>query len=593
MSRQRSNDRRSRDRNAQPRSASALRVLVPLILLVAAMIVFLPTINYGFSNYDIDDQLLENEKVRSLSPGNLYRIFTERCVTSYYPIRLLSFAVDYAIWGYDPTGFHLTNVIVHGINIILVYLLILRIAGRAPPDGTTGSAKPPKTARHSPPLEATADHPRLTARNTLGIAAMATMLFALHPVVVEPVAWIPGREELLMLMFTLGCFHAHISAMQRGSASPGHSAPHRPSWPMDLLAGLCAAGASTCNAAAVAIPLMVTGYDLVLERGTNLWRLLGRTWFLWAIALGVVLVKIQTTQIEVMTTDTDLTPLERVRVIFDTYHLNLLSLLWPTRLVIIYPRTVPPSFAHAGMWIGVAAAVGTVLLLVRLRRHRLALFGLVWFLTALAPSAQIIPHHHFRADRFLYMPIIGMGLSAGVAIVALARRHGPRWSWPTGVVAVGLLMMALSMKQSRIWESWMTLLDRTIELHPHAAPYHIRGMVHGDLGELEQAAQCFSKAIELAPDFARAYIDRGVIYGQWGMNAKALADFNKAISLQPAHAPLYHNRGLVYEAMGKYARARDDFQKVIELDPEAPLAETARHNIAVLDERLQTTTMPR
>ena len=155
--------------------------------------VFWPTLFFPFVDYDVHQQVHENPYIRGLTAENLKHIFTSRCITSYYPVRTLTFAIDYQCWGLPEVGFNgfqLTNGLIHLANSLLVFWLILRLFRRAAAE---------ELARQEPWWDSLA-------------AAFSAGVFAIHPVVVEPVAWVAGREELLMTLGALGCIHLHLAA---------------------------------------------------------------------------------------------------------------------------------------------------------------------------------------------------------------------------------------------------------------------------------------------------------------------------------------------------------------------------------------------
>ena len=188
-----------------------------LACLVAA--VFFPILGFEFVDIDVGQQVVDNPYIRGLSGENLKHIFTSPCVYSYYPIRSLSFAVDYQIWGLNPTGFKLTNGLVHLANVLLVFWLMERLFRH--PVLSDGS---PNTWRE------------------VSLAAFSAAIFAVHPVVVEPVAWVAGREELLMTL-------------------------------------------------AAVIPLLIVAWDVLTLSRPRFRKILGGTSALWGISAAAIVIK--------------------------------------------------------------------------------------------------------------------------------------------------------------------------------------------------------------------------------------------------------------------------------------------------------------
>jgi hypothetical protein len=170
----------------QPRPTRRALLLAALALACLVVAVFWPVVGFEFVDYDVSMQVVDNPHIRGLTWENLKHILTSPCVTSYYPVRTLSFALDYQLWGLSAGGFKLTGGLLHLASVLLVFWLVLRLYGH------------PAAAVESP-----------QPRYELWLAAFSAGIFAVHPLVVEPVVWVAGREEPLM---TLGCLHFHLTA---------------------------------------------------------------------------------------------------------------------------------------------------------------------------------------------------------------------------------------------------------------------------------------------------------------------------------------------------------------------------------------------
>ena len=390
-----------------------LLAAIALACLVAAA--FFPLRDCEFIDFDVRAQLLDNPRVHGLSGENLKQIFTSWSLTSYYPIRALSYAVDYQIWGLNPRGFRLTNSLIHLANVLLVFWLILRLLPRrASVDAST------------------------KAWWELSAATFSAAVFAVHPVVVEPVAWVAGREELLMTLGALGCIHFHVTArrlQERGSRRRAAFACH-------ALAAFCCAFGCLSNAVAAVIPLLITAWDVITLRRPRLWRIVSGTWALWVLGLATVVIKKlgPPNPAEPLTEAFSAGWLMLVPAIYWIY---VKSLAWPSKLALTYVWSAPTSLLDVRVILGLILIGLTCLALWSVRRQKLMLFGLVWFGLALGPVCQIMPHHMPWADRFLYLPLVGLAI---VVAMGLARLWSV-WKGPPPVVrltAAGLLALFLS-----------------------------------------------------------------------------------------------------------------------------------------------------
>ena len=366
---------------------------IPIALAVASlaalvMAVFHPIAGFEFVDLDVGHQVLSNPHIRGLNWENVTHILTSRCTTSYYPVRSLTFALDYQIWGLNPTGFKLTNGLIHFTNVLLVFWLMLRFFQQPAAGGASS-----------------------TTRQHVLVSAFSAGLFAIHPVVVEPVVWVSGREELLMTLGTLGCVHFYLTA--RRLAETGG----RTGWMLAsyVLAVFSCAAACLSNAVAAVIPLLIFALDVLVSAKPTSWRTIVRTAPFWAVGVATIVIK-KVGEFSDSPHEVDAFSPDRLMLVLNVYWLNLSTLVWPTGLSVFRPGVRPLGYGDAGVILGGVAVGLTCLVLWAIRRQRPALLGLLWFGIALAPSSQIMVHHVHRADRFLYLPLAGLVVAVAMGL---------------------------------------------------------------------------------------------------------------------------------------------------------------------------------
>lgn len=451
-------------------------ILAALALASLVCGVFWPILGFEFVNFDTEEQVVNNRHVHGLTLENLKTILTSRCITSYYPVRSLSYAIDYQLWGLRPGGFKLTNGLLHLANVLLVFSLVRRL------------------------LRYTAGRDGRAAGGDVPVAAFCAGLFAVHPVVVEPVAWVPGREELLMTLGTLACTHCHLSARRR--ETEGDSAPGR--FAFFLLAAFFCLAACLSNAAAAIIPLLITSWDLLTLPRPRFWRILRGTALLWIIGAATVVLKGRDSPMEAIGTMPSVFSAQWVMLIVTVYLLNLGTLIWPAKLGILYEWVPSCGFRTSQLVLGSMAIGLTLLMLWRVRRRPVPCFGLLWFCIALAPHSQLLPHHIARADRFLYLPLVGILILLAAAIGPLARdlRRPVRVTVLAATCLTCLVLFCLrSVQQLQTWQNSYTMWENCLKVSPvNPMAHRCFADILFEMGHFDKAIPHYRMALRVEPD---------------------------------------------------------------------------------------------
>ncbi len=560
-------------------------VLAILVLSCLVLAVFFPLLDYQFVDYDTSVHLLDNPTVRGLTWKNAKAIFLgERTTSSYYPVRALSYALDYSIWGLNPRGFKLTNILIHLANVLLVFWLVLRLF-------------------------------RCSAESALpndwwdaSVAASVASLFAVHPLVVEPVAWVSGREELLMVFWTLCCFHCYLAARKRGNTH-GDLSPSAIGW--YVAATLCCVLACLSNAVAAILPALVATWDILTLGRTGWRRILWGTAALWVIACCTIVGKKVAGRQEQSVRDQDAQQAElraeiagelglaqdvkerttsrwsqfRPFLVLDVFFRNVKSIVLPSNLAITYEAVIPRPEV---VLLGLATLAGLLVLMWILRRHTTALFGLLWFGLALGPTAQIMPHHIHRADRFLYLPLVGLVLATAMSLRPLNRLL-PRKIAVLGCATLGFtVLVALCVTSSRqirtwqnsisMWENCLLVGPRNVIAHMHLADRLVKergdheGAYEHLTATLKENAFNFQALSQFAAFLATDANETHRDYKLAIRLASWAGEFCQWQDPEVVHtlALVYNNYAVSLGARGEYQQAIDLFAKAIHTDANYP-----------------------
>ncbi len=446
--------------------------------------VFFPIVGFEFIDMDVRETIIENSHIREFTAGNLKHIFTSRCITSYYPLRTLTYAIDYQARGLDAGGFKFTNGLIHLVNVYLVFWLALRLFRRQAPDEKS----------HGKWWD-------------VSVAAFAAGVFGVHPVVVEPVTWVPGREELLMTLGALSCLHFHMTARRLGEE--GDRA--RTALACYACAAFSCALACLSNVVGAVIPVLIAAWDMLMLDGPKLKRTLCGTSVLWVIGIAAIVIKklgpVADPFLGGVGLRQDFTLSERVMSVLRVYWLNVKTLFWPTELRVSYEFYRPRDFPDAEVILGGVAVGLTLALLWKLRRRKFVVLGLLWFGLALGPTSQIMRHHIDRADRFLYLPLLGLAVALAMGLKPLARAMKGRaavvGACAAGVLAL-LLLVALSSRQVRTWRNGLSVWSNSIRLGPSNtfAHRHFASSLAKNAG-FEQALAHYRTEVAREPDNVR------------------------------------------------------------------------------------------
>ena len=586
---------------AQSRS-DASRWLVPLLVLAATLATYARTANFQFV---FDDNLFILSNSFAQSAANIPRFFTEplwsgiaTAQKNYYrPVLLLWVLGNYSVFGPHPAGWHITALLLHAINALLVYLLALRLA------------------RH-----------RLAA-------GAAAALFGLHPIQAETVSFICCANDLLACLFVLASFLAYLNARE---AFPAARARLLAWWAASLAFYACGA---LSKEPAVVLPFLFLLHEWIgapafcstarLEPPAGSLR--ANLLVLPHLALAAVYLLLRRHALG--TVLGGVVPILSRRAEFLTLPSVLLAylshFLWPVDLSPFYDLPYQQTFSFAGVLLPVLfLLIPAALAAWAAWRSAAARFALAWTLVFLAPALHIavFPRGEPVHDRFFYLPMAGLGLLAGVGFAAAAnlRGHAPdspgrslsTLSWAAGAMLLALALIAW--RQAGFWGNNYALFRRGVEIAPlngiaagnlgieyikagdraDAAVLlrradalnpniweadKIQGLAHYQAGRYKQAEQAFDVAVVTRPGDALSHLFLGLTYMKLGRMAQAVSEARRAVALAPQDPGFHYGLGTILEQSGDLAGARDEFRAELAIRPGHQPSLLKLHE---LDERL-------
>ena len=503
---------------------------VVLLLALAVFVCSLPALGSQFVLWDDDMNFTDNPSYRGLSASHLRWMFTTLYGGHYQPLSWLTLGLDYTIWGMNPTGYHLTNLLLHAANAILVYRVIVALV------------------------------PGVGARAAL----VGALLFAIHPLRVESVAWATERRDVLSALFFLATVLGYLRLVQAkrdGRPWRGWLAVSVGCFLLSLLS----------MAWGITLPLVLLALDVYplrrLVRRRDAVPLLLEKIPYAALALGgAVLAQLASNQVPAKRTLAQHGLVERAAQAAYGLVFYLWKTLVPVRLSPVYlleqtlRPTAPRYLASAAIVVGVTAAA----VLLR-RRAPWATVAWACYALVLAPVLGFVQTGpQITADRYSYLACLPWVVLAAAGIDRL------KGGAVTGALAVAALagLGALTFRQTRVWHDSRTLWEHALRVDPDDyVAYLNRGTVRQAEGDLVGAFADFSEAVRRNPDYYLAFYSRATERLARGDDAGAIADYTATLRINPRYIEAYNNRGLARQRTGDLEGAVADLSEALRRSP--------------------------
>jgi tetratricopeptide (TPR) repeat protein len=563
-------------------------------VMAAAVVMGLPTLRGGFVGGDDHRLVVDHVLVNHPSLEHAVQIFTIVHRDLYQPLPLLMFSGEFVIanwlglWKSGSQGgawlFHLTNILLHALNTLLVWRVILRLQTRL------------KAGAIIRAEAETDDHDATDGRSAAVVATVAGLIFAVHPLGVETVAWVNGRMMLLSTLFGLISLLVFARWLDKGRAVDA------------LLVVLCIA-LSSISKVRVGLPLLLG--LVALARGE---RLRVRFWTVWAAAAAVtgmfVWVNVgATAEADLFSEAAEhLRGPRAVRVLLALA--NYFShFVWPVGLTSYYPTppvvhwTDPETIEAA--WI-VAMSLG--ILAVCAWYVRAARWGAIWFFVAIADTLPFVPARNvLAADRYVYLPIVGLLWVVASSGFAVYRRWSANRISVAPRVAVGAItvllvaMIGMSWYTARWYDTPLLKTERIARVFPHvprvwerygwtqysdgnyavamelakrelvhdtssvqSGAYQLMGMCQFKQGNVDEALRLLHKALGVDPKNDLARFRLGMVHDELGRDREALPYYEACVASAPSHNPTIHRLASLYRRIGRGDDARRMYEKELE-----------------------------
>lgn len=538
----------------------AAMAVIPAVI---TAIVYVASLDNGFVNWDDNFYVYDNPGIRAIDAGFFKAFVSSVFLNNWTPLTMFTYAIDYAVWGLDPFGYHLTNLVFHVADTFVVgYLSSVMVAIAAGPERKGGPDLP------------------------VFAGLFAAILFGLHPAHVESVAWVSERKDVVSGFFFILSLLFYIRYVQ---AEGGKKASRY------ILSLICFFLSVAGKPMAVTLPAVLLILDLwPLGRFKGPLSLVKRLVIeklpFFAISAGVAVITVFAQKSSMASVD--VLPMSlRFFSAMRAYIFYLYKLFFPVTLAPFYPLEVMfdvYSFEYLGSLIAFLAITVVSLAFIRKRPYILAAWA--YFVVTLLPVVGILQAgSQAAADRYTYLPSLGLFILVGAGLWAVAQRAGQRRCRQVFTVILVIAAVLSGLKtyaQIGIWKDPITFWTHEIEylgepgatrqvevnkemyetVSPAVLAHYKRAIWYAKTGEVEKAFADYARALELNPEFSDCYLNRGILYARRGELDEALKDLSDAIRYNPKRAVLFYTRAQVYRDLGQDALAADDLVMARSLD---------------------------
>jgi tetratricopeptide (TPR) repeat protein len=543
-------------------------------ILIAFITFFLlsPCLQNQFTNWDDPGYVTNNGLIKDISPAGLKNIFSTPVMSNYHPLTILSYAIEYRFAELEPELYHLDNLLLHILASILVYWFVFLLTGR------------------------------------LVAAIFTALLFSIHPMHVEPVAWVSGRKDLLMAIFYFGACISYLYYLQQKKME----------W--YLLTGLLFVFAILSKPLAVTLPVVLLLIDHFRNRGWERRLAIEKIpLFVISVIFGMVAIRAQQAAGALDIDTVHYNFFERIGLAGYAFITYLWKAIIPVHLLCFYPYPdkVGGALPSAFYLYPLLALAGIFIVWKYARKNNVVVFGAGFFIVNIALVLQLVPvGEAIVAERYSYLSYTGLFFIAGWYFSEFmglaAKRKATYPAIALAVVYLGILGYG-SYGRSKVWydsvslwrdelkkepekvqlaydnlsfvyfdrwenadnkqdrniafDSAFYLLRRTADLWPnHEAPYQALGMLYYSKKKYVESEASFRRSLELNPS-GDAHANFGNFLVMIGKHDSAIRHFSIAIDQNPDMYAPYLNRGKLLKRLNNCIEATKDFTEAIELMP--------------------------
>ncbi|QWR78206.1 tetratricopeptide repeat protein [Candidatus Magnetomonas plexicatena] len=496
-----------------------------VILFAASILIFLPLRHNDFVKYDDQHYITANYQIqRGLTVENVKWAATGIVDGNWFPLTAISHMADISLYGLNPAGHHLTNVLIHALNSVALFIALTALG------------------------------------QTVWRGGLIALLFAIHPTRVESVAWVAERKDVLCALFCFLTIYLYAGYVRR------------PAVIRYLTVVFSFALALMSKPMAVTLPCLLLLFDFWplkrIKTPGDIFRFLPEKIPLFLLVLISCFITFNVQKISGAMTAL---PLDyRVENALLAYALYVYKLFAPVNVAVFYP--LPQEISKSALLVSLLFVVtASALALLKIKSKPYIFIGWFWFLGMLVPVIGLVQVGlQQMADRYTYMPYIGLFMVIVNLSADLYDKYERfKWIFYAATVIFTVAMLSLTLKQQKYWTDSITLFKHAVEVtENNYVMYSNLGVALALRGDALGGAEALRKAIAANPQFPDSYTNLGTVYlFQLRKPKEAVRCFKKAISINPKNPDDYNGLGVVLALSGKEKESIELFDKALTLDP--------------------------
>ncbi|MDY6861634.1 MAG: tetratricopeptide repeat protein [Thermodesulfobacteriota bacterium] len=501
------------------------RYIIPFIgsIVLINLIIFGGSIGFDFVNWDDYEYICDNRLIKNLSLHNIKEIFTSFYAGTYVPFVFLSFSFEYLLYGLAPFVYHTTNITFHIFNNILVFFLIFRLS------------------------------------NSFLVSAICALLFGVHPIHVESVVWVTARKDVLSAFFFLLSIIYYLF--------------YNSKYCLSLLFFICAL---LSKPMVITLPFILILCDYYLYGSFyNKKYLLKKIPFFIISFIFAIITVISQHRGDAISHSQLISIFDNILIALKGVVFYLEKTILPINLSAFYPYPKVVSIVYPSFFLPLIILGGIIFFAYFSRKFtKKILFCSLFFIITLLPVLKLVPFGDVPvADRFMYIPSIGLFFMAGIAFNWIYHKQ-MRWNKPKKISIMLILFIVvasystLTIRRTAVWKDGESLWLDVIKQYPEVPQAHNNlGIIYKKKGMIEEAFAEFNKALSLSSKYIDVHNNIGLIYEEKLMLNEAINEYRKALGIDPDNIVSLNNLGNIYYKKGLLNKALFYNRKAMGIEP--------------------------